>query len=268
MQRLAERLGNLPSAAAMDSLQAADRQRRQMLKLLVTLLASGTVLATAVQQREQLMPLLADQRTGTGERRRLVLAEGTLLHLNARTAVDIDYDARQRQLTLHGGEILVETAPDTLARPFEVLTPAGRIRALGTRFSVRAGPDQTTVLVFEHAVAISPAQRDAPAVRLEAGSRLTFSASAEPAPPSPLAPGQDAWVSGRLVVLDARLDEVLASLARYRHGMLSCDPSVAGLRLSGSFLLSDTDTALDNLAASLPIRIRYLTRYWVRVTHI
>ena len=68
-----------------------------------------------------------------------------------------------------------------------------------------------------------------------------------------------------LVAVDWRLDAVLAELSRYRHGVLSCSPDIAGLRLSGTFLLDDTEGALANLEASLPVRVRRLTRYWVRL---
>jgi len=47
--------------------------------------------------------------------------------------------------------------------------------------------------------------------------------------------------------------------------VLSCSPDIAGLRISGTFLLDDTEGALANLEASLPVRVRRLTRYWVRL---
>ena len=33
----------------------------------------------------------------------------------------------------------------------------------------------------------------------------------------------------------------------------------------GAFRIDDTDTILQNLGASLPVKVRYLTRYWVSV---
>jgi len=66
-------------------------------------------------------------------------------------------------------------------------------------------------------------------------------------------------------VVDWRLEDVVAELSRYRHGYLGCAPEVAGLRLSGTFLLDDSEGVLANLEDSLPVRLRRLTRYWVRV---
>jgi transmembrane sensor len=60
-----------------------------------------------------------------------------------------------------------------------------------------------------------------------------------------------------------RLDAFVAELGRYRHGLLRCDPAVAGLRLTGAFQLADTEAVLHNLAQLLPVQLLYRTRYWV-----
>lgn len=75
-----------------------------------------------------------------------------------------------------------------------------------------------------------------------------------------------AWVKGLLVADGTRLDELVAELARYRPGVLRCAPEVAMLRVSGVLHLADTDLALDNLAAALPIQVIRRTRYWVTVS--
>ncbi|KAG1389316.1 hypothetical protein G6F59_015591 [Rhizopus arrhizus] len=68
-----------------------------------------------------------------------VLVDGSVLHLDTGTAVDIAFDAHARLLRLRHGQMLVETAadPQRPARPFRVTTPYGTLQALGTRFSVR-----------------------------------------------------------------------------------------------------------------------------------
>lgn len=68
-----------------------------------------------------------------------------------------------------------------------------------------------------------------------------------------------------LVVENQRLDTLLASLSEYRNGYLGVDPSIAGLRISGSFPLHDSDLALAALPPSLPVRIERLSDWWVRV---
>jgi transmembrane sensor len=68
-----------------------------------------------------------------------------------------------------------------------------------------------------------------------------------------------------LVVNDWRLEDFVRELQRYRPGHLGCDPAVAALRISGAFHLTSTDTILDNLTSTLPVRIRRFSRYWASV---
>ena len=190
----------------------------------------------------------------------IVLADGGSLDLNRASAVDGDYGANLRRLRLLAGEIFVSTAADP--RPFEVHTGHGAIRALGTRFGVRLDGATTRVAVHQHAVEIRPLA--GPPRRLAAGEEVDFDAAGV-SPSQPLTAGSGAWRDGRLIAIDRRLDDFLGELARHRRGHLAWSPAVAGLRLSGVFRLADSDAVLDNLAASLPIRLHFLTRYWVRV---
>ncbi len=172
------------------------------------------------------------------------------------------FDGAQRLILLRQGEILVETAKDS--RPLSVETAEGRILALGTRFAVRQDDGLTRVTVEAHSVEVRPRLAAQAAIRVEAGQVLSFAAdSAGAVRPAPL--GATAWTQGMLVAVDRRLGEVLAELARYRPGYLGCAEQVADLRLSGAFALDDSDAALANLEDSLPVRVRRLTRYWVRV---
>ena len=66
-----------------------------------------------------------------------------------------------------------------------------------------------------------------------------------------------------LTFRDAPLSEVVETLARYRSGVLRCDPTVAELRLSGTFPLEDPDAIAQVIAQTLPISLRFVTRYWV-----
>ena len=41
--------------------------------------------------------------------------------------------------------------------------------------------------------------------------------------------------------------------------------SIRALSISGSFSIDDTNIALANLNKTLPVRVRYLSQYWVSV---
>jgi transmembrane sensor len=207
---------------------------------------------------------MADQRTGTGERRRLRLDDGTQLQLNTATAVDVRYSENLREVRLLQGELQIETARDLLARPFVVHTAEGSIRALGTRFVVRREADQTQVSVQEHAVEVRCASVPGSAVRVEAGQQVRLRQDTIE-PLQRANPQADAWTRDMLVVNDWRLGEFIHELRRYRPGHLGCDPAVAALRISGAFHLASTDTILENLTSTLPVRIRRFSRFWTSV---
>lgn len=263
VEKVQAQMGRLPAEVALPTLAGVRARRRAVLKtlaLLLTVGASGWVARDSATGQA----LLADVRTGKGERRRITLADGSQLQVNTDSALDIHYDGQQRLLRLHHGEISVQTASDPRARPFTVLTREGRIRALGTRFCVRSDEGSCQVSVQQHAVEIRPQDQPQLALRLETGQSVRFN-SQHIAPVSAVAPGADAWTQGMLTVIEWRLADFVSELRRYRHGVVRCDERVADLRLSGAFPLDDTDTLLENLGAALPVKVRYLTRYWVSI---
>ncbi|WP_077049030.1 FecR domain-containing protein [Pseudomonas sp. KK4] len=260
LARLQDKLGQVNPGIARPTLSGARAKRRDVLKVLSILLMAGG--AGSLAWNTTPMPtLMADQRTGTGERRRLRLDDGTQLQLNTATAVDIRYSDRLREVRLLAGEIQIQTARDSLARPFVVHTAEGSIRALGTRFVVRHEAGLTQVSVQEHAVEVRAADLPGSAVRVDAGQQLVFRQDALQSL-RPANPQADAWTRDMLVVNDWCLADFVDELQRYRPGHLGCDPAIASLRISGAFHLGDTDTILDNLTSTLPVRIRRFSRFW------
>jgi transmembrane sensor len=263
---LSRSLTAIPSKFGMPVLGRQRLDRRRVLKTLTAMIAAGPA-GYAGYRLAPWREWSADYRTATGEQREVKLADGSRLLLNTATAVDVVFDQDVRRVILQSGELLIETASDvqTKARPFVVQTEHGLIRALGTRFSVRkdAGAGHTEVAVLEHAVAIQP-NAAAQTVVLEAGKQCRFSRlGVEPAQKA----GADfgAWSRGQVIADRQRLGDFITELARYRPGVLRCDPQVAGLRISGVFQIDNTDRALSILAETLPVSLVYRTRYWVSV---
>lgn len=261
--RLQGKLERLAPAIGSPILKTAHAKRRDMLKVLSVLLATGAA-GTLGWRVTPLPQWAADQRTGIGERRSIHLEDGSQLHLNTATAVNIRYSQQLRELLLLTGEILVETAKDKAARPLIVHTAEGSLQALGTRFIVQQEQDRTRLTVLEHAVLVRPANQPDTTLTVHAGEQISFSADALGSV-MPATAQADAWLHDTLVVNGWRLDDFLQQLQRYRPGYLSCDPAVAGLRVSGSFHLRNTDHVLENLRLTLPLRLRRFTRYWVRL---
>lgn len=253
----------------------ASRRWKQSASVL-GLLAAVLLGIGAIDRYEPLRTLSADYRTKTGERRTVVLPDHTVLHLDTRSAVDLAFDASRRAIVLRSGAIAVETSHAEAAetRPFVVLTPDGSFRALGTRFVVRRlddGAEGTRLSVTQSAVAARPGACPADPDRTCEGERIAKqgeslvlhiggASAVEPARTE-----VDAWKDGILVVDNRPLSEVVAEIARYRPGHLSVDPRVAGLRVTGTLPLADTDQALLALTAAVPVDVVSTTRWWTRI---
>ncbi|WDZ96245.1 FecR domain-containing protein [Herbaspirillum sp. WKF16] len=250
-----------PVSAAIAQAALAPRgsaRRRQIVKTLaVTLFAGGAAWGAA-----ELAPWRewnADYRTAIGERRTLTLADGTQLMMNTASAADVAYGAGERRIRLLAGEILATTAKDGAARPFLVETAHGAAHALGTRYTVRLLGERTEVSVYQGAVRLAP--RQGPARVLQAGERGSFSATGADAA-SPADAAAIGWTDGFIIARGMRLDDFLAELGRYSRDALSCDPAVAGLRVSGSFPVADTGRVMETVAGTLSLQAEVRERFW------
>ncbi|SSW73016.1 hypothetical protein AVE30378_05463 [Achromobacter veterisilvae] len=264
-QRVNERFGLIPSALGMATLnRPALKNRRAALKTLAALVAAGP--AAWAAWRADPLDWSADYRSAAGERRDVQLADGSMLHLNTGSAVDVMFSATARLLRLRSGEIAVHAVADTAARPrpFVVRTRLGDIEAQASRFCVRQEGVFCRVSVQEGRVRVSSAAQPGASVSLSAGEQGSLT-DAGVSPPSPADPHASDWLRGVLYASRMRLDAFAAELDRYRPGILRCAPEVAHLRISGAFQLRDTDAVLAALPATLPVQVRYRTPYWVTI---
>ena len=236
--------------------------RRQALKLLSGALLLGS--ATWLAKDASLWPQWsADYATATGERRGFQLPDGTRIELNTASAVDLDYTAQQRLIKLTRGEIIVTCGGADEGSPFErplrVQSRHGVYEPQGARFVLREESDCTRLSVTSGRVAINAGGTSIEA--LAGQSYLIDHHHVRSAPPLNMDVG--AWADGLIVTRNMRLGDFLTEVGRYRQGFLSCASDVADLRLSGVFRLEDTDKLLAILPQTLPVQLRYRTRWWV-----
>jgi len=263
-QRMQAQLGLITPPLAQAVLgRARDTGRRRALRALGGLVVA--VPAAHLAWRQWGTAWAADHRTALGERRDITLPDGTRIWLNTATAIDVAYSPTLRSVRLLRGEVLIETAADRQAaapRPFVLTTREGDLRPLGTRFVVRDAPDGCGLTVHEGAVAVRTAEGLVQTVA--AGQALRFTAG-ELAPAASADPFAGRWTEGLLVARNQPLGDFLKELARYRAGVVQCDPAVAGLRITGAFQIDRSDAVLDALPRTLPVRVAWRTRYWARV---
>lgn len=236
------------AAPAMSSLDRPQTSRR-------TLLKRGLALGVLVPGGCLLALWRADLHTAVGERRGVRLADGSVLQLNTGTAVDLDLVRHRLQLI--EGEIALSV---NRAQPLQVDFGLGRVTAGQAQICLRRDADSCRISVLHGTVQVQPAQ--GMELALHYGDQLTLYAngSGEMGRFAPHAPD---WRDGVLSVDNQPLGKFLREVSRYRPGILRWEPALESLKVSGTFLLDDTDRILALLAASLPVNVQSRSRYWI-----
>lgn len=248
-------------AASRSLLAAPSHSRRTVLGGGLGLLLLGLGAGGVANRLTPLEGVFADLHSATGERKRVTLADGSRLLLNARSAVDIRFDALQRRLLVREGEVLVDVAAEA-ARPFVIATAQGEVRALGTQFLVRQNRDDSLLAVQQHSVQVTTTH--GASMRIEQGQAARFDAYG--IHPEALSVHSRAdWQDGQLVVHDEPLGDVIEVMRRYRPGLLRISPQAANVRVFGVFSLDDSDATLRALAETLPIRLAHYGGWLTRI---
>jgi ferric-dicitrate binding protein FerR (iron transport regulator) len=259
-QELSSQLAAIPGAHVALESSTQGLGRRQALKLLSGVLLAGSA-AWVSRDLTGWQRWTSDLATATGERHNIQLPDGTRLQLNTDSAVDLDFNPQQRLITLVRGEVLVTCGPALLV-PLLVKTRHGLLEGIDGRFAVRQVSDCTRLSVVSGNVAIhSPHQADGLSTQVHAGENYLVRQT-EASLARPLDMDIGAWADGLIVTRDMRLADFLSEVGRYRHGYLGCSANIADLRLSGVFRLEDTDKLLAILPQTLPVQLRYRTRWW------
>lgn len=205
--------------------------------------------------------LKTDFATGVGERRTILLADGSRVHLNTGSALAVSYDSDGRRMELLRGEALFEVEP---GRPFVVSAAGGETRALGTAFVVRMDEDRTQVTVTEGRVSVSaPNDADGTGVQLGRGQRTIYRGGAAPEPVLNVDPQSAAsWRAGAIRIDGLPLEAALAELGRYRPGKIVLLGDSGRFRpVSGIFDIDNIDAAVTGLAATQKLTVTHVTSY-------
>jgi transmembrane sensor len=257
-------LDNIEGLCAQLSALPAPRARRPILARPRVWLGVAAPLATAalalVLNWGDLAALLrSDHFAGTGEMKLVTLEDGSRAHLNARSAIAVHYETGERRLELLAGEAWFEVSPDA-ARPFVVVAASGRITALGTAFDVALDESGARVTVTEHSVRIASGGGE---VLVGEGEQSAFRASATASAPASVKTGWvTAWRRGKLIVENAPLRDVVATLGRYHHGYVACSSAAICARaVTGVFSVENPQQTLEAIETALGLRATSLTRF-------
>ena len=207
----------------------------------------------------------ADLRTDVGKQHQQTLADGSELLLNTQTAVDIDF-AAQPQINLLYGELSLQLANHKANIGLPLQIRAGRhLFILGPDSDITLYQhDQACVLqvITGSVQCVFSAGRE---INVTANQNVTLYSDQREPHITALDLHALSWRQGLLTAERHRLGDFVQQLARYRPGYLGYAGEIAGLTLSGSFPLDNTDVIIDNLCQILPIRQQRFSRYWVRL---
>lgn len=189
--------------------------------------------------------LEADLRSGPGERRSLVLEDGSSLILAPASAVAVDFTVERRRILLLAGGAYVEVRPDP-ARPFVVDSAEGAARALGTGYSLELLGEGARVAVRHGRVAAGEGAQ----AKVLQGAQQVLLSDGLAGSVLPLDPVEAfAWLEGRLIFKNRPLGEVVADLRRSYPGLIvMLDQDLQARRVSGNYRLEDPGLLLAALA--------------------
>lgn len=219
--------------------------------LLVVVVAVGWWLTTGFETEEY--------RTTRGERRTVILSDGSMVTLNTATVVTTAFSFSRRTVTLREGEALFAVSHEG-RRPFEVKAGSRVVRDVGTQFVVRRQDENVNVTVVEGAVEVQRFAQPSPVQSwqlITAGEQVSYGLTGELSSVRSVSlAATTAWLEGKVIFEDRPLAEVIQEVGRYQTGEIRIlDPGIAALKVSGVFGTNDQMGFLKALEQVVPVSV-------------
>lgn len=244
------------------ALRRTARRRKAPLPWIPAAVAAGLVLSVGGglalwQARAPALPAATAPASATqyatalGEVRQVRLADGSIVTLDAQSAMRVRFDGRRRDVWLEAGRARFQVAHDK-AHPFVVTARGRSVTALGTVFDVELLPQAVNVTLMQGKVSVRAARQEmlmTPGERVVAADRGAWTLQ-------PFDAEAAGWPAGRLVFDNQPLRNVAAEMNRYSLRKLTiADPAVAATPISGVFEPGDVLTLAAGLEASRTARV-------------
>lgn len=263
-RKIEHSLGSMPRLASQPALRETLRKggsRREFLRTALTIAAVASAGGWIYDRQSPVAGLFADMHTRTSERRTTRLSDGTLLTMNARTRLDLDFGSGRRNIRLLSGQIYIEASQSPL--PLLISTSEGQLKADAGIFTASSRDGTTRIAALSQPALVTAGVAAAFTLPAQSGVDIrdqritprTISASAE-----------SAWINGFVEINDQPLGSLIEALRDYRAGVIRLSPEAAKLRVSGIFPLDNTDFALEAVAQTLPVVVSRTTGYWVSIS--
>ncbi|KLJ00291.1 FecR domain-containing protein [Luteimonas sp. FCS-9] len=203
------------------------------------------------------LPRTSEHAAGHGAPRRLALPDGTVVHLNAESALTTRFGLFSRRVELLRGQASFVVAPGR--RPFAVHAAGLEVRDIGTTFDVALRRGQARVAVVEGRVQVlDDAGRGPMLADLVAGQRAGIGYRDRRVRVTDEDIGaMTAWWTGRIVFRNEPLRDVADAFNRVSRVRLRIDDAAAGaMRLTGNLRGDDIESLRAFLALQPSLRTR------------
>jgi transmembrane sensor len=198
-----------------------------------------------------------DYQTAVGERRVILLSDGSKLSLDADSEVTVRYGVHDRSLHLLKGQARFDVAHDK-TRPFSVIAGRQKVIATGTAFNIdMAGAKVLVTLIEGHVVVVDEESEAAlpRVIELRAGQQLSSKPHALPEVAQANVQRVTAWTIGQLMFDDEPLSSVVQRVNRYGGTQIVItDPRVGAMRISGVFNAGDIPGFVEIVTHYLPVK--------------
>lgn len=201
-------------------------------------------------------PTVQTYTTARGQHQRIILADGSVVDLNAESRLTVRFARGERHVELGDGQAIFDVAHDA-ARRFTVEASGRSVRVLGTQFDVRNRSGDVTVSVARGRVEVRPVATSmtGQAFVLTPGQRLAISKTGLAAA-SRVDPEEAlSWRANRLIYRGESLAQVVADLNhQFPQQIEVTDPSLARMPVTGVIVVDDYASVATRLSLMLPIR--------------
>lgn len=205
--------------------------------------------------------------TAASQPGKMTLPDGSTITANRDTQLLVTYYPWRREVQLQRGEAFFDVA--STGQTFKVFTDKSEIRVVGTAFNVDTTERALSVTVEHGKVEVRPDRSQDKVVVLTAHDGMVLDRQTQEIAQTTL-PQQaiGSWRSGRLVLRNARLDDVAEQISRYRSAPVEVvDRVLSHRKISGVVNTADTDAFLESLAQMIHANITHLQDGRVLIDH-
>jgi ferric-dicitrate binding protein FerR (iron transport regulator) len=193
--------------------------------------------------------------TKPGTRTKVELADGTIVWLNDGTTLRYpeSFEGKTREVYLDGEAYFeVKSNPK---RPFVVENPMMTTVVTGTHFNLNAysADNYFEATLLEGKINLRKQNQN---VEMKPGEQIQYNTHTEKIVRKTVVPEDAAaWVDGKLIFNDERLEIVIKKLSRwYNVDIILADPELAGYPLKGTIHDEKLDQTLKLISLALPVK--------------